>query len=36
MTIGMSQLLSVSMLVICAALLVFHFVDIKNSRKRNG
>jgi hypothetical protein len=34
--ISLSQVLSVSLLVVCTALLIFHFIDIKNSRKRNG
>jgi hypothetical protein len=31
----MSQLLSLSILVICVALLATHFFEIKNSRKPN-
>ena len=36
MTMSLSQMLSLGLLVICAGLLAFHFIDIKNSRKRNG
>jgi len=32
----MSQILSVGLLIIVAALLATHFFDIKNSRKTNG
>jgi hypothetical protein len=33
---GMSQILSIGLLVIGFFLLVTHFADIKNSGKRNG
>jgi hypothetical protein len=32
----MSPILSIALLVICAGLLVLHFMDIKNTHKRNG
>jgi len=32
----MSHLLSLALLVICAGLLIAHFVDIKRTHKKNG
>ena len=32
----MSAVLSLALLVVCAGLLVAHFVDIKKSHNRNG
>lgn len=31
----MSQILSVAVLVVCVLLLLTHFIEIKNSHKRN-
>jgi len=32
----MSQLLSISLLLLVVALMIVHFKDIKNSRNKNG